>query len=78
MMLLAMPEVDELFPVELRVEAALDEWANSESSDSSVLKEFLDVLLADAILVSLALLTSFLIGVGENEEIEELLLVGEF
>ena len=38
---LAIPEVDELFPpVELKVEAALD-WLNSESSLSSVLKEFL-------------------------------------
>ena len=42
-MLLAMPEVDELFPVELSVEAALELWLNSESSDSRVLNEFLDL-----------------------------------
>ena len=40
---LAMPEVEELFPVELKVEAALEDWLNSESSLSSVLKEFLEV-----------------------------------
>ena len=43
MMLLAMPDVDELFPVELSVEAALELWLNSESSDSRVLNEFLDL-----------------------------------
>ena len=46
MMLLAIPEVDELFPVELSVEAALELWLKrSESSDSRVLNEFLDILL---------------------------------
>ena len=45
-MLLAIPEVDELFPVELSVEAALELWLKrSESSDSRVLNEFLDILL---------------------------------
>lgn len=45
-MLLAIPEVDELFPVELSVEAALELWLKrSESSDSRVLSEFLDILL---------------------------------
>jgi len=42
---LAMPEVEELFPVELKVEAALEDWLNSESSLSSVLKEFLEVFI---------------------------------
>ena len=44
-MLLAMPDVDELFPVELKVEAALELWLNSESSDSRVLNEFLDFVI---------------------------------
>ena len=45
MILLAMPDVDELFPVELKVEAALELWLNSESSDSRVLNEFLDFVI---------------------------------
>ena len=45
MILLAMPDVDELFPVELKVEAALELWLNSESSDSRVLNEFLDLVI---------------------------------
>ena len=56
---LAIPEVDELFPVELKVEAALD-WLNSLSSDSKVLSEFLDTL------------TLVLFKVGEKLEILEL------
>ena len=100
MMLLAMPDVDELFPVELSVEAALELWLNSESSDSRVLNEFLDLvsILPEegncilelgcidgaqsttpstslpptwlAILV-IDLFLHFLMGVGENEEIDE-------
>ena len=94
-MLLAMPDVDELFPVELRVEAALELWLNSESSDSRVLNEFLDLVIlpfdGNCILEStglepttspvttslpLAMLVidlflHFLIGVGENDEMEE-------
>ena len=95
MMLLAMPDVDELFPVELSVEAALELWLNSESSDSRVLNEFLDlvsILPEDgncilelgcidgasstslptwlAMLV-IDLFLHFLMGVGENEEMDE-------
>ena len=98
-MLLAIPEVEELFPVELSVEAALELWLKrSESSDSKVLREFLDILLvildncilvADtgetddtspllwpltlplALMLVMDLFLHFLIGVGENEEIEE-------
>ena len=96
-MLLAIPEVDELFPVELSVEAALELWLKrSESSDSRVLNEFLDILLvildscilvADtgetdgtspwplllplAMMLVMDLFLHFLIGVGENEEMEE-------
>ena len=106
-MLLAMPDVDELFPVELRVEAALELWLNSESSDSRVLNEFLDFVILDnciledcidadteSLLLSMPpprplptttpsmlqpllpmlvidLFLHFLMGVGENEEMEE-------
>ena len=96
-MLLAIPEVDELFPVELSVEAALELWLKrSESSDSRVLNEFLDILVvildscilfADtgetedtspwplllplAMMLVMDLFLHFLIGVGENEEMEE-------
>ena len=92
MMLLAMPDVDELFPVELSVEAALELWLNSESSDSRVLNEFLDLVILpegncilelgciDCVLTSLPswlamlvidLFLHFLMGVGENEEMDE-------
>lgn len=65
---LAIPEVEELFPVELKVEAALD-WLNSESSDSRVLKEFLEVLL----LIIFVKLCFFLLMVGgEKEFLEEM------
>lgn len=96
-MLLAIPEVDELFPVELSVEAALELWLKrSESSDSRVLNEFLDILLVIldscilvddtgetddtspwplllplAMMLVMDLFLHFLIGVGENEEMEE-------
>ena len=94
MMLLAMPDVDELFPVELSVEAALELWLNSESSDSRVLNEFLDLVILPeeencilelgcidgasstslptwlAMLV-IDLFLHFLMGVGENEEMDE-------
>ena len=98
-MLLAIPEVDELFPVELSVEAALELWLKrSESSDSKVLNEFLDILLVIldncilvddtgetddtspwpllrplplAMMLVMDLFLHFLIGVGENEEMEE-------
>ena len=100
---MAMPDVDELFPVELRVEAALELWLNSESSDSRVLNEFLDFVILDnciledcidadteALLLTMPpprpppsmlqpllpmlvidLFLHFLMGVGENEEMEE-------
>ena len=99
MILLAMPDVDELFPVELKVEAALELWLNSESSDSRVLNEFLDFVILDncilewwdcidfeslpttawSTMLQLSLLPMlvidlflhFLMGVGENEEMEE-------
>ena len=92
-MLLAMPDVDELFPVELSVEAALELWLNSESSDSRVLNEFLDLVILpdegncilelgciDCVSTSLPswlamlvidLFLHFLMGVGENEEMDE-------
>ena len=101
---MAMPDVDELFPVELKVEAALELWLNSESSDSRVLNEFLDFVILDnciledcidadteSLLLSMPpprpttpsmlqpllpmlvidLFLHFLMGVGENEEMEE-------
>ena len=103
MILLAMPDVDELFPVELKVEAALELWLNSESSDSRVLNEFLDFVILDNCILEwwdcidfddtteslptsawstmlqlpllpmlvIDLFLHFLMGVGENEEMEE-------
>ena len=74
---LAIPEVDELFPpVELKVEAALD-WLNSESSLSSVLKEFLVHELLDllTILVILLVFSCFCFlwcSLGEKEFREEM------
>ena len=73
---LAIPLVEDEFPVELKVEAALD-WLNSESSLSSVLKEFLVHELLDllTILVILLVFSCFCFlwcSLGEKEFREEM------
>ena len=73
MLLAQMPEVElEFPPVELKVDAALLLWLNSESSDSKVLK--LALLNFDpALLLQFELILVrdfFLIGLGEKEEKE--------
>ena len=71
---LAMPEVEELFPVELKVEAALEDWLNSESSLSRVLNEFFEVFVIIFLLPPEWLkFKFFLLSVGgEKEFLEEM------